>query len=118
MQVMPSLISAGRSQPLEAVDPSQKVMEPADQNRVPGEEASRAIEEQAAKLEEAVEKMNKLIRVFKHALQFEVVKPNRIVVRLVDTETGDVIRQVPPEQLLKAFYRMEEAIGILLDEKA
>jgi len=117
MQVMPSCSAAGRPQ-AEAVEPSQKLVEPAEHSRTVGKAPSAAKEEPAAKLEEAVEKMNELLQVFKHALQFEVVKPNRIVVRLVDTETGDVIRQVPPEQLLKAFYRMEEAIGILLDEKA
>lgn len=118
MQVMPSNSAAGRAQPVEAVDLSQKVLEPAEKSRNVGTAPNPANEEPAAKLEEAVEKMNKWLQIFKHALQFEVVKPNRIVVRLVDTETGAVIRQVPPEQLLKAFYRMEEAIGILLDEKA
>lgn len=118
MQVMPSHSAAARTQPLEAVEPSQKVQETAEQGRSAVRNPSRAGDERPAELEEAVEKMNELMQVFKHALQFEVVKPNRIVVRLVDTETGDVIRQVPPEQLLDAFFRMEEAIGILLDEKA
>ncbi|HEY8347861.1 MAG TPA: flagellar protein FlaG [Symbiobacteriaceae bacterium] len=75
-------------------------------------------EKQHRDLEEAVEKMNEVVRIFDRALQFEVVKPHRIVIRVVDTRTGEVIRQMPPEKLLEAFYRMEEALGLLLDEKA
>jgi len=37
------------------------------------------------------------------------------VVKVINKETGKVIRQIPPEEMLKIAKRMEEMSGILLD---
>lgn len=68
-------------------------------------------------LEQAVEKMNRALRAFNHALEFEVTKSNRIVVRVIDTNTGEIIRQIPPEELLDSFNRMQDALGVLIDRR-
>ena len=34
---------------------------------------------------------------------------------MINKETGKVIRQIPPEEMLKIAKRMEEMSGILLD---
>jgi flagellar protein FlaG len=39
----------------------------------------------------------------------------RIVVTVVNSETEEVIRQIPPEAILKMAQRMEEMTGLLLD---
>lgn len=71
----------------------------------------------AAELEQAVDKMNRALGAFNHALQFEVTKSKRIVVRVIDTNTGEIIRQIPPEELLDSFNRMQDAIGVLIDRR-
>jgi flagellar protein FlaG len=42
----------------------------------------------------------------------------RTVVRIVDEKTDEVVREVPPEELLDLAARMEQMMGMLLDEKA
>jgi len=41
---------------------------------------------------------------------------NRIVVRVVDRDTDEVIREIPPEKILRATEKMLELVGVLFDE--
>jgi len=43
---------------------------------------------------------------------------NRIVVKVVDRDTDEIIREIPPEQILRATEKMLELVGVLFDEKA
>lgn len=46
---------------------------------------------------------------------------NRVIVRIVDKETNEVIKELPPEALVKLHKKMKEAMGILgvfVDQKA
>ena len=40
------------------------------------------------------------------------------VVSIVDSETGEVIKKIPPDEILSLKKRIGEMIGLLLDEKA
>ncbi|MEW6243573.1 MAG: flagellar protein FlaG [Bacillota bacterium] len=42
---------------------------------------------------------------------------NKPVVFVKDAKTGEVLRIIPPEQLLKVFARILEYIGLILDER-
>jgi len=41
-----------------------------------------------------------------------------MVVRITDTETGEVVRQVPPQQVIDANVSMEKIIGLLFNDQA
>jgi flagellar protein FlaG len=41
-----------------------------------------------------------------------------VVVRITDTETGDIIKQVPPEQVLEAGVSLDKIIGLLVNDQA
>lgn len=69
------------------------------------------------KVQHVVQKMNQAVQAFSQSLRFEMTKTNRIVVRVVDTNSGEVLRQFPTEELLSTYERMEEAIGVLLDRR-
>jgi flagellar protein FlaG len=43
---------------------------------------------------------------------------DRIVVKLVNSETKEVIRQIPPEEMLRLAERMRELEKTILDERA
>lgn len=73
--------------------------------------------EQESDLVSVVDQMNETAKAMQQNLRFEVVKPNRIVIRVVDSKTGDVIREFPPEALIKTFQEMERLMGLLLDRK-
>ncbi len=42
----------------------------------------------------------------------------RSVVRVLNKETGDVIRQLPPEELLNLVARMRQLTGLIFNEEA
>lgn len=41
----------------------------------------------------------------------------RTVVNIIDNDTGEIIKQIPPEEILKLKKKMGEIQGLLLDRK-
>lgn len=69
-------------------------------------------------VEKITEKLNQTAAIFNRSIRFEAIGHHRISIKVIDTETGDVIREVPPEALVRAFERMDEFLGFMLDHKA
>ena len=69
--------------------------------------------------EQAVEKLEKTISEIKHnKLEFSIhEETGRTVVKIVDQDTGKVIKQLPPEELLDLAAKLEEMSGVLFDKK-
>lgn len=44
-------------------------------------------------------------------------KTNRVTIKIMDKETKEVIREVPPEKTLEMIAKVWELAGILVDEK-
>lgn len=42
---------------------------------------------------------------------------NEVIIRVKDKETGELIREIPPEKILDIKMKMKEIAGILFDEK-
>ncbi|MBU0486123.1 MAG: flagellar protein FlaG [Proteobacteria bacterium] len=42
---------------------------------------------------------------------------NSIVVQVTDRETGELIRQIPSEQMMELKSKLEDLVGMLLDQK-
>jgi len=54
-----------------------------------------------------------------YALSFRFDKElNRVVVKVFDPETGDLVREVPPESVIEALKQLRAAAGPLVDEEA
>lgn len=43
---------------------------------------------------------------------------NRVVVRIIDDETGEEIRQIPPKELIELYHKTREMLGPIVDETA
>ena len=41
-----------------------------------------------------------------------------MVVRITDTETGDIVKQVPPQQVLDVSVSVEKIVGLLVNYQA
>lgn len=51
-------------------------------------------------------------------LKFSVNKElNQVVVKIIDSTTDKVIKEIPPEELQRLHVRLREAIGLLIDEE-
>ncbi|MDZ7385285.1 MAG: flagellar protein FlaG [candidate division KSB1 bacterium] len=42
----------------------------------------------------------------------------RTVIKVIDRETNEIIRQVPPEEMLRLVARMNHVLGVLLNHQA
>jgi len=85
----------------------------------PQEKETAKGQEQVSKAdaERLAEKMNAAAELFNKALQFKVFDGNRIIIKVVDTVTDEVLSEFPPERLLEAFKSMEASLGLLVDKK-
>lgn len=69
-------------------------------------------------IEKAVNTMNDVLEVQQKASKFVFHEGlDKYYVRLVDSKTEEVIKEIPPERLLDAFYEMQKLAGMIVDEK-
>lgn len=88
-------------------------------------EASRnsdpAAESQAAsreKLAEAVEKANSFMRPINNSIEFTAHEDTgQMVVRVVDQQTKEVIRQIPNEEMVQISKALDKLQGLLIHQK-
>ena len=72
-----------------------------------------------AELEKAVESLNQALQDIKRELRFSVDDDTgRMIVKVINADTDEVVRQIPSEQLLNAVRHMEQQAGLLLDTEA
>lgn len=69
-------------------------------------------------LENAIEKANKALNYSKKELQLSVhPKTKDIMVKVIDSETKEVLREFPPEKILDMIAKMWEIAGLIVDER-
>ncbi|MBF1800819.1 flagellar protein FlaG [Alloalcanivorax profundimaris] len=62
-----------------------------------------------------VQQINEVLR--RYGVQFDISDDSgRTLIRLVDRDTGELIRQIPPEEALNAAQRLDEIKGLLLSD--
>ena len=67
---------------------------------------------------DAINRVNKAISGTNRQFEFSVhQKTKQIMVKVIDTDTKEVIREIPPEKLLDMVAQMWEMAGILVDER-
>ena len=56
--------------------------------------------------------------IFDRELRFSVNKElDQVVVKVIDSTTDKVIKEIPPEDIIRLHLRMKEVIGLLFDKK-
>ena len=56
--------------------------------------------------------------IFDRELRFSVNKElDQVVVKVIDSTTDKVIKEIPPEDIIRLHSRMKEVIGLLFDKK-
>jgi uncharacterized FlaG/YvyC family protein len=69
-------------------------------------------------LQRAVNDINKSITVHNRHLGIRHHEPsNRRIVTVYDSETNEVIREIPPEKVLDAYANMLEMLGLFVDTR-
>lgn len=68
-------------------------------------------------LQQAVEKLRKNMMAQTEAVFGIHEGTNRVMIKIVDKDTKDVIKEYPPEQTLDMIQKVWEMAGIMVDEK-
>ena len=98
--------------PLRAVEKGQEVA-------ANGELLPQDKSDQPAKVEEAVSQVNQFVQSLNRDLQITVDEDSgRTIIKVLDSETKEVIRQIPPEELLRIATTMTEGKSLLLKVQA
>lgn len=69
-------------------------------------------------LRDQVDKVQEMSDLMGHSLQFEVREEANIVQIIVkERSSGEVVKEIPPERIVKFLEGMKELLGSLFDEK-
>lgn len=113
---------AGDGAPNVVANPSNVQAKPSVTPELPQTEVKQAVEQQpsAAQLKNAVENINKALKQSNRNLEFTVDEStNKQVFKLVDTDTGDLIRQYPTEEMLAVSRAIDQIQqGLFLKQEA
>jgi flagellar protein FlaG len=67
---------------------------------------------------DAIERANKAISVSNRQFEYSIhEKTKQIMIKVIDSDTHEVVREIPPEKVLDMVAKMWEMSGILVDER-
>jgi flagellar protein FlaG len=69
-------------------------------------------------LDKTMDKINKALNGAQKEMRYSVHKAtNSITIKILDKDSGEVIREIPPEKILDLVAKMCEMSGILIDQR-
>lgn len=72
----------------------------------------------ANRFKNAIDQVNEKLKFTKTRCEFSYHEEvNRVSIRVLDKETNEIIREIPPEESYKALEKIWEIAGLLVDEK-
>ena len=72
----------------------------------------------AMSLEKAVEESNKMAQIMNSQIRFNIDHDTgQVIVKVINKETHEVIRQIPSEEMVKLASRAEELRGLIFNEE-
>ncbi|MFW6386521.1 MAG: flagellar protein FlaG [Bacillota bacterium] len=75
-------------------------------------------DEKKEELEEVIEELNDITGLLDRKLGFELhEKTETLMTQIIDIETEDVIKEMPPHEMLDMAAKISEMVGLIIDEK-
>lgn len=75
-------------------------------------------ENDSRRIKNAVEHANQTMRHAKTKCEFSYhEETKRVSIKVIDAETEEIIREIPPEETLEMISKMWELAGLMVDEK-
>ena len=92
-----------------------------DVSRIAAERKTKLMDQisiNVKELNEAIDTLNSAVRRVPTSLHFSVDEASkRFVVQVTDTQTGEIIRNVPGDAILRMAKQLESLKGILFDDR-
>ena len=77
-----------------------------------------SVKHRESKVEHITEGINGFLKETARHLSFNIhEETGQITVQVISEETGDVIREIPSSELLDIAARIQEMVGVLIDEE-
>ena len=103
---------------LNQLAPFKKAAELRAETHLAREEATKNIESIRERLTEISASLNEDVNIRSKNLKFSVGEtPYRVLVEVIDEESGEVIRKIPSEAILKVAHNLEALKGIIFDDR-
>jgi flagellar protein FlaG len=69
-------------------------------------------------VEQAAEKLNRLLGLINKRMKFEIHdKTQRVMVKIIDEDSGEVLNEIPPKKVLDMLSSLSDFVGLMVDEK-
>jgi flagellar protein FlaG len=114
----PNPVPLAQPRPPEVDEPTEG-NEPAEGNKPAPRGSEAQTEPNLSDLTEVAADVQKNLNMIHNVdLQFTVHKASgRTMVQVTDADTGEVIREIPPEEILNLAARLDEMVGLIFDQK-
>ena len=117
MSAAPARDAQAARNPTESAASVETRPENVQQNANPQEQAQRV--PSAGELQKALEEVEKAVAPMAQSLQFSLDKDSgKTVVKVMDTDTNEVIRQIPSEEVLAISKAVDKLKGLLIKQQA
>ncbi len=81
------------------------------------EAVSEQERESTEALAQAVKGINEAVKALDYGLRFQIDdESKRVIIKIVDEATGEVLKQIPPEVSLRLAQALGKAAGLLVDK--
>jgi len=102
--------------PGQKLDRSQEIPRPIVERK---DELPTAREEiPREQIESATDKLNRLMGLIDKRLRFDLHKESdQIMVRVIDQDTEDVLKEMPPQRVIELLNSLTDIAGLLVDQK-
>ncbi len=92
--------------------------QPASPRPPMNEGASQRAEQKRADYEKFLNQILQAVPLYDRELKFVVNRQlDEVVVKVIDTRTDKVIKEIPPKEIQRLEARIREAVGLLIDKK-
>ena len=65
----------------------------------------------------AINSVNDYVEMFNNKVSFSIDEKSREIIHVYDNETGELIRQIPPKEMIELVDKLEEIAGIIFNNK-
>lgn len=99
--------------------PRSETQRPAEpQRRLPGQASPADAKRRQVEYEKLLEQLFNTVAPYDRQLKYSINhKLGEVVVKVIDTKTDKVIKEIPPADIQRLQEKIREAVGLLIDQK-
>jgi len=65
----------------------------------------------------AIKSVNEYVEMFNNKVYFTIDEKSRDIIHVYNNETGELIRQIPPEEMIELVDKLEEVAGMIFNNR-